>query len=43
VVVVIRDPQGKSYLGGDVSAPIFKRIMEGTLHTLNVPPDALQG
>lgn len=39
VVVVIRDPQGKSYLGGDVSAPVFKRIMEGTLHTLNVPPD----
>lgn len=39
VAVVIRDPQGKSYLGGDVSAPVFKRIMEGTLHTLNIPPD----
>lgn len=42
VAVVIRDPQGKHYLAGAVSAPIFKRIMEGTLHALNVPPDDIQ-
>lgn len=39
VAVVIRDPQGKNYLGGYVSAPVFKKIMEETLHLLNIPPD----
>jgi cell division protein FtsI (penicillin-binding protein 3) len=39
VAVVVRDPQGKQFLAGYVSAPIFKRIMEETLHALNVPPD----
>lgn len=41
VAVVIRDPQGKVYYGGDVSAPVFKNIMQGTLRILNVPPDDL--
>jgi len=39
VAVVIRDPRGKNYYAAQVTAPIFKRIMEGTLHALNVPPD----
>jgi cell division protein FtsI (penicillin-binding protein 3) len=39
VAVVIRDPQGKNYFGGTVSAPVFKKIMEATLHTSNVPQD----
>jgi cell division protein FtsI (penicillin-binding protein 3) len=39
VAVVIRDPQGKHYLAGAVSAPVFKKIMEETLHALNVSPD----
>jgi cell division protein FtsI (penicillin-binding protein 3) len=39
VTVIVRDPQGKNYFGGLVSAPIFKRIMEATLHILNIPPD----
>jgi len=39
VAVVIHDPQGKNYLGGYVSGPIFKKIMEGLLHQYNVPPD----
>jgi len=39
VAVVIRDPQGKNYLGGYVSAPVFKKIMGGTLRLLNIPPD----
>ncbi|MCD6038728.1 MAG: ftsI [Gammaproteobacteria bacterium] len=39
VAVVIRDPRGKNYFAARVSAPIFKKIMEATLHTLNVPPD----
>lgn len=39
VAVVIKDPQGKHYHGGDVSAPIFKKIMESVLHLNNIPPD----
>lgn len=39
VAVVIRDPRGKNYYGGLVSAPVFKKIMEGSLRMLNVPPD----
>lgn len=41
VAVVIRDPRGKVYYGADVSAPVFERIMEGTLRILDVPPDNL--
>lgn len=41
VIVVINDPAGKKYMGGDISAPVFKRIMEGSLRILDVPPDAI--
>lgn len=40
VTVVIHDPQGKYYYGGDVSGPVFEKIMEGTLRIMDVPPDA---
>ena len=39
VVVVINDPGGDLYHGGEVAAPVFSRIMKGTLRLLNVPPD----
>jgi len=39
VAVVIRDPKGKHFLAGYVSSPIFKKIMEETLHGMNIPPD----
>jgi cell division protein FtsI (penicillin-binding protein 3) len=39
VAVVIHDPQGKKYFGGDVAAPVFKNIAEGALRILNIPPD----
>ncbi len=39
VAVIIRDPKGKVYYGGDVSGPVFERIMEGALAILNIPPD----
>lgn len=39
VAVVIHDPQGKLYYGGDVSGPVFEKIMEGALRTLDIPPD----
>lgn len=42
VAVVIHDPQGKNYLGGQVSGPVFERIMEGALRILDVAPDAVE-
>jgi cell division protein FtsI (penicillin-binding protein 3) len=39
VAVVIHDPRGKFHHASFVSAPIFEKIMEGTLRILNVTPD----
>ncbi len=41
-VVVINDPSGDEYQGGQIAAPLFSRIMTGTLRLLNVPPDDYQ-
>ena len=38
-VVVIHDPTGDYYYGGDVAAPLFSSVMEGALRLLNIPPD----
>ncbi len=40
VVVVINDPSGDLYHGGEVAAPVFSRVMKGALQVLNVAPDA---
>jgi len=40
VVVVINEPGGDLYHGGEVAAPVFSRIMKGALHLLNITPDA---
>jgi len=42
VVVVINDPSGDLYHGGEVAAPVFSRVMKGALRTLNIAPDAKQ-
>lgn len=39
VAVVVQDPQGKNYYGGDVAGPIFSKVMEETLRLYSVPPD----
>jgi cell division protein FtsI (penicillin-binding protein 3) len=41
VVVVISEPRGQQYYGGDVAAPVFSRIVSGALRLMAVPPDAL--
>ena len=41
VVVVIDEPRGDQYYGGDVAAPVFSNIVSGALRVLAVPPDAL--
>ncbi len=40
VTVIINDPRGKHYYGGQVSGPVYQKIMEGTLRIMDVPPDA---
>lgn len=40
VVVVIDEPRGELYYGGDVAAPVFSAVMSGALRLLAVPPDA---
>jgi cell division protein FtsI (penicillin-binding protein 3) len=39
LVVVIDQPQGQEYYGGEVAAPVFGRIMEEALRTLQIAPD----
>lgn len=39
-VVVINDPKGDYYYGGETAAPTFGKIMQQTLRLLNVTPDA---
>ncbi len=40
VVVLINDPRGDYFYGGDVAGPAFSTIMGNALRLLNVPPDA---
>ncbi len=39
VVVVINDPSGERYYGGQVAAPLFSTVMASGLRLFNVPPD----
>ena len=39
IAVVVNEPAGKQYYGGDVGAPVFRRIAERSLGYLGVSPD----
>ncbi|WP_440874521.1 peptidoglycan D,D-transpeptidase FtsI family protein [Thalassotalea sp. PLHSN55] len=39
IVVVINEPGGDLYHGGDIAAPVFSRVMKGSLQLLNIAPD----
>ena len=39
VAVSITDSKGDEYHGGDVAAPVFKKIMQESLRILNISPD----
>ena len=41
-IVVIDEPGGQLYYGGDVAAPVFANVMAGSLRLLGVPPDGLE-
>jgi cell division protein FtsI (penicillin-binding protein 3) len=40
-IVVIDEPSGAQYYGGDVAAPVFANVMAGALRLMGVPPDGL--
>ena len=40
VAVVIDDPRGEQYYGGEVAAPVFKTVMADALRLNAVPPDS---
>ena len=42
VAVMIDEPAGAKYYGGDVGAPVFSAVMGASLRLLAVPPDAPQ-
>ena len=39
-VVVIDEPGGREYYGGEVAAPVFSRVITGAMRLLDVAPDA---
>jgi len=39
IAVMIDEPLGDQYYGGDVAAPVFSQVMAGALRTLGVPQD----
>ena len=43
LVVMIDDPKGNRYYGGQVAAPVFSRVMSGLLRVKNVAPDKASG
>ncbi|RUO26626.1 peptidoglycan glycosyltransferase FtsI [Aliidiomarina minuta] len=42
IAVMINEPDGDSYHGGTVAAPLFSTIAEGAMRVLNVPPDNIE-
>ena len=41
-VVMIDEPTGAEYYGGDVAAPVFSAVMSGALRLMSVAPDDLK-
>ena len=39
IAVMINEPDGDTYHGGNVAAPLFATVAEGSMRILNVPPD----
>jgi cell division protein FtsI (penicillin-binding protein 3) len=42
IVVVVDEPKGGFYFGGDVAAPVFSAVAAGAMRILAVPPDAAE-
>ena len=39
MVVMLDEPEGDVYYGGDVAAPIYSNVAEQALRLLNIKPD----
>jgi cell division protein FtsI (penicillin-binding protein 3) len=39
IAVMVDEPSAGQYYGGTVSAPVFKKVMQGALRQLDVAPD----
>lgn len=42
MAIMLEEPGGEAYYGGQVAAPVFAEVMGGALRLLNVPPDGLE-
>ena len=42
MVVMIDDPRGEEYYGGEVAGPVFAKVMSGALRLLNIAPDNME-
>jgi cell division protein FtsI (penicillin-binding protein 3) len=42
IVVIVDEPNGGDYYGGDVAAPVFARVVTGALRILALAPDDLR-
>ncbi|HEX7466542.1 MAG TPA: penicillin-binding protein 2, partial [Usitatibacter sp.] len=40
IAVMLDEPMGSKYYGGDVSAPVFSTVMGAALRMMSIPPDA---
>jgi cell division protein FtsI (penicillin-binding protein 3) len=40
IAVMLDEPGGRSYFGGEVAAPVFSTVMAGALRFLGIEPDA---
>lgn len=43
MVVMIDEPKQGQYYGGQVAAPVFSKVMDGSLRLLNLAPDNIPG
>ncbi|GGB87720.1 penicillin-binding protein 3 [Marinobacterium zhoushanense] len=43
IAVMVDNPKGQEYYGGEVAAPVFSRVAADALRLLNVPPDSWPG
>jgi cell division protein FtsI (penicillin-binding protein 3) len=42
-IVMINDPTGSQFYGGQVAAPLFSTVMAGALRLMDIPPDNYEG
>jgi cell division protein FtsI (penicillin-binding protein 3) len=43
MAIMVDEPKGQQYYGGQVAAPIFSKVMTGALRLMDIPPDNLPG